>query len=424
MKLIQYTNRTLCLLLFFLIGIWGIFFYFAIIDEIMDETDDTLENYREIIVNKVLVNPELLVKQDNIMNSYTIRPITDEEAEEYEEEFFDAMAYIETEDDYEPVRVMKSCFLASDDNYYELELRISTLERDDMVEAIFKYLLTLYLLLLLCIILGTYFVLRKSFKPLHKLLRWLDGVVPGKPVPALDNETKITEFKKLNESALAMSRRSEQAYQEQKQFIENAAHELQTPLAISRGKLELLAENSNLSEEQLAEIDDLYRTLGRAVKLNKSLLLLSRINNGQYPDTTEVNINALARDLLSDLMDIYEYKNIHLSVHEEGECMAIMDESLAQVLISNLLKNALVHTPEGGDMKVFIDKNSFSVTNSGSKALDPEKIFRRFYRADMDKKESNGLGLAIVQSIAKLYGMSISYSYFNESHIFLLKLVK
>lgn len=424
MKLIQYTNRTLCLLLFFLIGIWGIFFYFAIIDEIMDETDDTLENYREIIVNKVLVNPELLVKQDNIMNSYTIRPITDEEAEEYEEEFFDAMAYIETEDDYEPVRVMKSCFLASDDNYYELELRISTLERDDMVEAIFKYLLTLYLLLLLCIILGTYFVLRKSFKPLHKLLRWLDGVVPGKPVPALDNETKITEFKKLNESALAMSRRSEQAYQEQKQFIENAAHELQTPLAISRGKLELLAESSNLSEEQLAEIDDLYRTLGRAVKLNKSLLLLSRINNGQYPDTTEVNINALARDLLSDLMDIYEYKNIHLSVQEEGECMAIMDESLAQVLISNLLKNALVHTPEGGDMKVFIDKNSFSVTNSGSKALDPEKIFRRFYRADMDKKESNGLGLAIVQSIAKLYGMSISYSYFNENHIFLLKLVK
>lgn len=424
MKLIQYTNRILCLLLFFLIGIWGVFFYFAIIDEIMDETDDTLENYREIIVNKVLMNPELLAEQDNVMNSYTIRPITDKEAEDYEEEFFDAMAYMETENDYEPVRVMKSCFLASDDNYYELELRLSTLERDDMVEAIFKYLLTLYILLLLCIIVGTYFVLRKSFKPLHKLLHWLDGIVPGKPVPALDNETNITEFRKLNESALAMSRRSEQAYREQKQFIENAAHELQTPLAISRGKLELLAESSNLSEEQLTEIDELYRTLGRAVKLNKSLLLLSRINNGQYPDTVEVNINVLTHDLLSDLMDIYEYKNIRLSVQEEGECMVRMNESLAQIIISNLLKNALIHTPAGGDMKVSIQRNSFSVTNSGGKALDPDKIFRRFYRADMDKKESNGLGLAIVQSIAKLYGMSISYSYFNEEHTFLLKLVK
>ena len=424
MNLIQYTNRVLCLLLFFLIGIWGVFFYFAIIDEIMDETDDTLENYREIIVNKMLMNPDLLKGQKNIMDSYAIRPITDEEAEEYEEDFYDSMAYIETEDDYEPVRVMKSCFLASDDNYYELEVRISTLERDDMVEAIFKYLLTLYVLLLLCIILGTYFVLKKSFKPLYKLLHWLDGIVPGKPVPSLDNETKITEFKKLNESALAMSRRSEQAYREQKQFIENAAHELQTPLAISRGKLELLAENRNLSEEQLAEIDELYRTLGRAVKLNKSLLLLSRINNGQYPDKTEVNINELSRDLLSDLMDIYEYKNIKLSVHEEGECRADMNESLAQILISNLLKNALIHTPVGGEMKVTVGRASFSVANSGGKALDPEKIFRRFYREDMDKKESNGLGLAIVQSIVKLYDMRISYSYSDGKHTFTLKLVK
>lgn len=424
MKLIQYTNRTLCLLLFFLLGVWGVFFYFAIIDEIMDETDDTLENYREVIVNKVLMNPELLETQENIMNSYTIRPITDKEAEEYEEEFYDSMAYIETEDEFEPVRVMKSCFLASDDNYYELEIRISTLERDDMVEAIFKYLLTLYALLLLCIILGTYFVLRKSFKPLHKLLRWLDGVVPGKPVPALDNETKITEFRKLNESALAMSRRSEQAYQEQKQFIENAAHELQTPLAISRGKLELLAEGQNLSEGQLTEIDELYRTLGRAVKLNKSLLLLSRINNGQYPDKAEVNINELSRDLLPDLMDIYEHKDIKLTVDEEGECIVNMNESLAQILISNLLKNAFVHTVEQGEVKVIIDKYSFTVTNSGGKALNPEKIFQRFYRADMDKKESNGLGLAIVQSITKLYGMSISYSYADGNHTFVLKLVK
>lgn len=424
MKLIQYTNRTLFLLLFFLIGIWGVFFYFAIIDEIMDETDDRLENYREIIVNKMLVTPGLLKSEENIMDSYTIRPITNEEAAKYEEKFYDSMLYIDTEDDYDPVRVMKSCFLASDGNYYELELKISTLERDDMVEAIFKYLITLYILLLFCILLGTYFVLRKSFKPLHKLLYWLDEVVPGKPVPVLDNETKITEFRKLNESALAMSRRSEQAYQEQKQFIENAAHELQTPLAISRGKLELLAESRNLSEEQLIEIDELYRTLGRAVKLNKSLLLLSRINNGQYPDTSEININTLNHDLISDLTDIYEHKNIKLSVHEEETCVVNMNESLALILISNLLKNAFVHTPVNGNMLVTINKDSFSVTNTGGKALAPEKIFRRFYRDDMDKKESNGLGLAIVQSIVKLYGMNISYSYFNEKHTFTLKLVK
>lgn len=424
MKLLQYTNRKLFFLLFFLLGIWGVFFYITVIDEVMDETDDTLENYREIIVNKVLMNPELLKSEDNVMGSYVIRPITDKEAARYDEKFYNSTVYIETEDEYEPVRIMKSCFLASDHTYYELELRLSTLERDDMVEAILWYLSVLYVLLLLCVILGTYFILKTAFKPLHKLLHWLDKVVPGRQIPVLENETSITEFSKLNESALAMSRRSELAYQEQKQFIENAAHELQTPLAISRGKLELLAESQGLSEKQLMEIDELYRTLGRAVKLNKSLLLLSRINNEQYPETTEVNMNAFVHDLLSDLMEIYEYKNIKLSTKEEGECTVRMNESLAQILISNLLKNALVHTPEGGSITIVISQTTFAIINSGDKPLDSEKVFQRFYRTDMDKKDSNGLGLAIVQSIVRLYGMSISYSYCDGNHSFMLKLVK
>ena len=121
MKLLHYTNRNLFIFVSLLMGIWGVFFYFAIIDEIMDETDDTLENYREIIVSKVLDNPDLLVMEDNILHSYAIRPLTDEEAEDYDERFYDSTIYVETEDEDKPVRVMKSCFRASDDKFYELE---------------------------------------------------------------------------------------------------------------------------------------------------------------------------------------------------------------------------------------------------------------------------------------------------------------
>lgn len=189
MKLLHYTNRNLFIFVSLLMGIWGVFFYFAIIDEIMDETDDTLENYREIIVSKVLDNPDLLVMEDNILHSYAIRPLTDEEAEDYEEYFYDSTIYVETEDEDKPVRVMKSCFRASDDKFYELELRISTLERDDMVEAIFRYLLILYVALLICVMIGMRLVLKKVFVPLHRLLAWLDKVIPGKPIPILDNQT-------------------------------------------------------------------------------------------------------------------------------------------------------------------------------------------------------------------------------------------
>ena len=423
MKLLHYTNRNLFIFVSLLMGIWGVFFYFAIIDEIMDETDDTLENYREIIVSKVLDNPDLLVMEDNILHSYAIRPLTDEEAEDYEEYFYDSTIYVETEDEDKPVRVMKSCFRASDDKFYELELRISTLERDDMVEAIFRYLLILYVALLICVMIGMRLVLKKVFVPLHRLLAWLDKVIPGKPIPILDNQTHITEFKKLNEAAVAMSRRSEQAYEEQKQFIENASHELQTPLAISRGKLELLAESEGLTEQQLTDIDELYRTLGRAVKLNKSLLLLSRINNRQYLDVSSINLNEIVKEIVSDLMEVYEHKGIELSIEEYAVCVVQMNDSLAHILLTNLLKNAIVHNYKGGRLKVVLEKETLQVMNSGDKPLDKNKICHRFYRLDSDSKESTGLGLAIVKSITDMYGFHIAYNY-DGAHSFVLNFVK
>lgn len=423
MNILHYTNRNLSILLFFLIGIWGISFYYMVAEEVTDETDDTLEHYRDIIVSKALQEPEMLDSQDNILHSYSISPISDEMAEDYEETYYDASIYIDSEDEEIPVRVMKSCFRAPDDRFYELELRISTMERDDMIESLFYYLIALYVLLLLCTMIGMRVVLKKVFVPLQKLLAWLDSIIPGKPVPALVNETKISEFRKLNDSAVAMSRRSEQAYEEQKQFIENASHELQTPLAISRSKLELLAESEGLTGQQLADIDELYRTLGRAVKLNKSLLLLSRINNGQFPDTKEVNINEMVKEIMSDLTEVYDYKELNYSLEEPEVCIVRMNESLAHILLVNLLKNALIHTPKRGTVNVVIRKDRLCISNSGDKPLNPEKIFRRFYRSDSGSKESTGLGLAISKSIADMYGIRLGYEY-GENHTFVLKFVK
>lgn len=423
MKLLHYTNRNLSILLFFLMGIWGLFFYLTIIEEVMDETDDTLENYRAIIVDRILMDSTMLYAQDNVLHSYTITPLTDADAQGYQDRFYDSTVYIETEDEQEPVRVMKSCFRTSDGNFYELELHISTLERDNMVRAIFWYLIILYIILLVCTMLGTRLVLRRVFVPFDRLLAWLDEVTPGRAVPQLRNETRITEFKRLNQAAVAMSQRSERAYQEQKTFIENASHELQTPLAIAQGKLELLVQSEGLTKEQLTHIDGLYQTLGRVVKLNKSLLLLSRINNGQYPHSSQININQMLHEVLDNLMDIYQYKQIKLSINEEAQCVICMNESLANVLLVNLLKNALTHSDQGSRVDITITGKKLTISNSGDKALDTDKIFHRFYRADMDSKESTGLGLSIVKSIADLYGIELAYHYEN-SHIFALKFMK
>ena len=312
MKLLHYTYRKLSLMLFLLMAAWGVLFYYAIIDEVMDETDDTLENYSEILINNALMDPSVLETEGSLMSFYKFRPISEKEAEDFDDEYYDSTVYIESEDEYEPVRVFKTVFRMPDGQFYELEMMISILERDDMVEAILWYLGALFLLFLICTSIGTRLILQSVFRPLQRLLNWLQQIQPGRELPALDNPTKIREFQQLGEAAVDMGNRSYKAYEEQKQFIENASHELQTPLAIVRGKVELLAENESMTEEQLKELDEIYATLGRAVRLNKSLLLLSRIENGQYTETEDVSVDEVLDELLPDLMDIYEGKKIHL----------------------------------------------------------------------------------------------------------------
>lgn len=421
MKLLSYTYRKLALLLFLLMAVWGVLFYYAIIDEVVDETDDTLENYGEILMESALHDPSILETEGSLMSFYKFTPISEEEGRHYRQVFYDATVYIELEDEDEPVRVMCTAFRMPDGQYYELKLMISILERDDMVEAMLWYLGALFLLFLICTSIGIQLVLKGVFRPLHRLLDWLHCIQPGKEVPPLDNPTKIREFRQLSDAALDMGNRSYKAYEEQKQFIENASHELQTPLAIVRGKVELLAESEGMTEQQMEQLDEIYATLGRAVKLNKSLLLLSRIENGQYTEMEDVSVDEILDELLPDLMDIYEHKQVRLIRKREEQPFIIRcNHSLAQILVSNLVKNSLLHNREEGELQVLTTPTSLVIKNTGDVPLDGEKLFRRFYHGIDGKKDSTGLGLAIARSIALSSSLKLTYEWQDGMHTFRL----
>lgn len=421
MKLLSYTYRKLALLLFLLMAVWGVLFYYAIVDEVVDETDDTLENYGEILMKSALHDPSILETEGSLMSFYKFTPISEEEGRHYRQVFYDATVYIELEDEDEPVRVMCTAFRMPDGQYYELKLMISTLERDDMVEAMLWYLGALFLLFLICTSIGIQLVLKGVFRPLHKLLDWLHRIQPGKEVPPLDNLTKIREFRQLSDAALDMGNRSYKAYEEQKQFIENASHELQTPLAIVRGKVELLAESEGMTEQQMEQLDEIYATLGRAVKLNKSLLLLSRIENGQYTEMEDVSLDEILDELFPDLMDIYEHKQVRLIRKREEQPFIIRcNHSLAQILVSNLVRNSLLHNREGGELQVLTTPTSLVIKNTGDVPLDGEKLFRRFYHGMDGKKDSTGLGLAIARSIALSSSLKLTYEWQDGMHCFRL----
>ena len=421
MKLLHYTYRKLSLLILLLMAVWGVLFYSAILEEVIDETDDTLRNYAGLLMHQAIEDPSTLDTEGTLMSFYKFKPISEEEGRHYRTTYYDATVYVELADEDEPVRVLRTAFRMPTGQYYELTLMISIMEREEMLEALIIYLSVLFLLFLISTSVGIRLVLKRAFQPLQRLMTWLHTLQPGKPVPPLENETKIREFRQLNEAAVGMATRAYHAHEEQKQFIENASHELQTPLAILSNKVELLAESEGLSEAQLKELDAICHTLNRAVRLNKSLLLLSRIENGQYAETEEVSVDELADHLLPDLLDIYEHKQIRLTRSRGEQPFRIRcNHTLAQVLVSNLLKNALLHNVEGGELHVITTPDALQVCNTGASPLDSGRLFQRFYHPAGGKKESTGLGLAIARTIAETFSLQLTYEWQAGMHRFCL----
>lgn len=233
----------------------------------------------------------------------------------------------------------------------------------------------------------------------------------------LKNTTRITEFKKLNEAVIRHAQRNEELFEQQKQFVGNASHELQTPLAICRTRLELLMEDESLTEKQLGEMIGVHRTLEQITKLNKSLLLL-KIDNDQFTEISKVDIISLIARYLEDLKEVYAHKEITVEMDNTDVLEVSWNESLATTLVVNLLKNAFTHNIQGGDIRIVASGRSIAICNSGRAVpLDSERIFERFYQGSRNE-ESTGLGLAIIHSICKLHKMSLSYSYEGGEHCF------
>ena len=330
------------------------------------------------------------------------------------------MVYIPEKDETEPARILTTIFKDDGEKFFELTVATPSIEKDDLKDAMAGWMIFLYIALLLTIIVINVWVFYRNMRPLYVLLHWLDKYRIGKVNEPLQNNTRVSEFRKLNEAAVRYAERSEQMFEQQKQFIGNASHEMQTPLAICRNRLEMLMEDENLSESQLEELMKTHQTLEHITKLNKSLLLLSKIENGQFTDTTQVEVNKLLRQYLEDYKEVYQYREIITSVEEEGIFYLTINETLAVVLLTNLLKNAFVHNIDGGHIRIVITPHSVMFCNTGAaQPLDAQRIFERFYQGKK-KEGSTGLGLAIADTICKMQALRLCYEYKSGEHCFTL----
>lgn len=316
----------------------------------------------------------------------------------------------------EPFRMLTTVF-NKDNKYYEMKVVSSTVEEDDLVRGLLYSLIWLYAAILISFFVINHLLLRKIWTPFYQLLRKLKAFRLDQDQGIETGSTEVKEFKELNVAVKSLVTQSVGTYGSQKQFIENAAHELQTPLAISLNRLELLAESEDLSDQHLEAIGQVIGTLQRLTRLNKSLLLLSKIENKQYGEVALLSINMLMKTLISEYEDFAQLKSVQVHLEEEALLEVAMNKDLAAILISNLLKNAMTHNIAGGTVAVSISSQGLVISNTGrSVALDPEQVFKRF-KKDSQAQSSTGLGLAIVKAIIDLYGFDIQYSYTDQHHL-------
>lgn len=406
--------------IFVVLSGWAMVFYMGIMEEITDEVDDSLEDYTELIVTRSLAGKELPAHDSGSNNQYFLREVDIDYALSREKICYrDSMVYIAEKKETEPARILTTIFKDKEERYFEVVVYTPTIEKQDLRQAMFLLLVGLFVCLLIAILIINVWVFHGSMKPFYRLLDWLEHFRLGKKNAPLDNPTYITEFRKLNEAVSRYAAHSEEVFEQQKQFIGNASHELQTPLAICQNRLEMLMEDETLGEHQMEEILKTYQTLEYVSKLNKSLLLLSKIDNSQFVETKAVCINEVLRRYAEDYQEVYAYREIRLEMEERGELCMSMNETLAVVLVTNLLKNAFVHNRYKGIVRIEVTASCIRFGNTGlDEPLDEMRIFERFYQGSKKREGSTGLGLAIVDAICRQYHLKICYRFSQGMHWF------
>ena len=421
MKLLNQSVKHLSISLLLIIGVWGTILFFNIVDEVKENVDEGLENYKRQIVFKAHKDTSLL-KQVNLDESfYSIREINSEEKFNTVNAFADTLIKVQDADDVAPrlapVRMLTTDF---EDNgkKYRLKIINPMIENEDLIERLFENMVWLYISLVFAIILINNLVLRRVWRPFYNLLNQIKKFRLGKEEKLPEIQTKTKEFRDLQQAIDTLLNHNIRIYEQQKSFIGNAAHELQTPLAIVINKLELLMEKGDLSEDQANDIVKTMHIIERLTRLNKSLLLLSKIENRQFIEVKKVDLGELMREEIESLKEIAEFKKIKVSLIEKRKFYTFINPSLAHILLSNLLRNALFHNVENGSISIQVNKSYLTISNTGvSEPLNQELIFESFYKSSL-KNGNTGLGLAIAKAIADIYGISIRYDFSNKMHRF------
>lgn len=411
-KLIKKTSKTFLFTGLLLIILSSIVLYFYTKNLLQNEVEEGLYSTEARVVyaienNEIIFSlpPVTEVKKINFIKKQVLK---------------DTIIYDPSQDEMELFREL-STFKKINGKKYQITVRNLVVETESILVAIIISYLIIFSLVFMFLF---YFNTKRNlaiWKPFFKNLEQMKKFSLTSKEPIHLVESDILEFSELKSEIETLTGKVKIDYENLKQFTEDVSHEIQTPLAIIQAKIDTIINESDINNKQFNQITSIQKDIQRLKQLNKKITILTKIDNNQFASPTFINLN----DLINEKINNYKELNFNNIIFIPNETLMVsMDVFLADILINNLISNAIKYSDKKATISISTDKNSFKISNYGeSSFINPEKLFHRFYK-ESHKNQSTGLGLAIVKKIGDFYQFKISYRYENHQHTFLIDFKK
>lgn len=414
-KLLHKTSRAYLVYSVLILLISAPIFYYATERLYIKEADDTLLLHKKEFLK--YTSSTLRYDDISLWNRFNRNAKIDSIKQVTKDTIFFS-SYLDTLDaEIEPYRELNFPIAIQGKSYTYSE-RINLVETEDLL----KNIAFLFFAIISILLFGLFFITKKLsqnlWKPFYETLQQIESFEIDKTKQPDLAKTDVEEFNRLNTSIQKLIERNTAIYKSQKEFIENAAHELQTPLAVFQAKIDTLIQRPDVTQGQSEILVLLNENLSRLNRLNKNLLFLSKMENDSYSDKQTISLTDYIQKNLAFFTEQAKAKALIIKMELQGDFQIKSNPTLAEVLISNLFLNSIKHNIEGGQITIAIKENKLIFSNSGKPGpLNKNKLFNRFSKSN-PSEQGTGLGLSIVKKIADINNWSVSYNYHNNLHSF------
>lgn len=405
-NLIRKSTKSLLVTGLILTVLSSILLYFYTKTLLQEEVEEVLFSTEARIVDRL--------QNDKVQ--YSLPPIVEIKEVEFLKSIIlkDTIIFDPSQEEMELFREL-STYKTINNNNYQITVRNLVVESEDILIAI---VLSYLIIFLFCFLFLFYFNKKNNIKlwsPFFKNLEQMKNfsISSKKPIELIESD--VLEFSDLKKQIENLTSKVSRDYENLKQFTENVSHELQTPLSIIQAKIDTIINDFSINEKQYERITSIQKDIQRLKHLNKRITILTKIDNHQYLNNENINFENLIKNKLDNFKDM-GVNNIMFILNKK--LIVSMDSFLAEILINNLISNAIKHNSDDGKILIVVNDNSLIISNSGKSAINhQEKIFYRFYKEN-NSQQSTGLGLALVKKICDYYNFELNYNYKENQHFF------